>query len=76
MAESRLYDDLVMDHIKNARNFRVLEPADRKASMELTVEQHAIVDTVRKFPARVRCAALPWATLDAALDGRQTAVLR
>jgi nitrogen fixation NifU-like protein len=28
----KLYDDLVMHHIKNARNYRVLDDADRKAS--------------------------------------------
>ncbi len=29
MARKKLYDDLIMDHIKNARNYRVLENADR-----------------------------------------------
>ena len=29
MAGARIYDDLIMDHIKNARNYRVLEGADR-----------------------------------------------
>ena len=28
---------------------------------------------VRKFPARVKCALLPWHALDAALEGRATA---
>jgi nitrogen fixation NifU-like protein len=28
---STLYDDVILDHIKNARNYRVLEHADRKA---------------------------------------------
>ena len=27
---------------------------------------------VRKFPARIKCALLPWHALDAALDGRAT----
>lgn len=27
----KLYDDVIMDHIKNARNYRELEKADRKA---------------------------------------------
>lgn len=147
MSGADLYDDLIMDHIRNARNYRVLERADLKASGsnplcgdELTVylriergriediafqctccgismasasimtemmkgreagdarnrlrafaaaldgraggarhdatgEQRAILATVRKFPARARCAALPWATLDGALDDRQQAVL-
>ena len=25
------YDDLIMDHIKNARNYRVLDDADRRS---------------------------------------------
>jgi nitrogen fixation NifU-like protein len=28
---STLYDEVILDHIKNARNYRVLEPADRTA---------------------------------------------
>ncbi|MBE2180390.1 MAG: SUF system NifU family Fe-S cluster assembly protein [Chthoniobacterales bacterium] len=28
---------------------------------------------VRKFPARIKCAMLPWHALEAALDGQQTA---
>ena len=28
---------------------------------------------VRKFPARIKCAMLPWHTLEAALDGRDAA---
>jgi len=28
---------------------------------------------VRRFPARVKCALLPWRTLEAALDGRSAA---
>lgn len=28
---------------------------------------------VRKFPARIKCAMLPWRTLEAALDGRSAA---
>jgi len=28
---SALYDEVILDHIKNARNYRVLEPADRTA---------------------------------------------
>jgi nitrogen fixation protein NifU and related proteins len=37
-------------------------------------EQRAILDTVRKFPSRYRCAVLPWATLEGALDNRQDTV--
>ena len=28
---STLYDDVILDHIKNARNYRLMESADRKA---------------------------------------------
>ena len=133
-----MYDDLVMEHIKNARNFRVLDDADRHVgtnplcgdevhlyfalnderiadlafqctccgiSMASTsimtdtlkgarVEEArqtirdflvlledpaaepgattreawlALLDTVRRFPARTRCALLPWTTAAAAL---------
>ena len=31
MAEARGYDDLIMDHIKNARNYRALPDAQREA---------------------------------------------
>lgn len=138
-----LYDDLIMDHIRNARNYRVPGDVDRKATGsnplcgdELTVylkiergrikdiafqctccgismasasimtemikgkdtadlktllrafvamlegradiashsatrEQRAVLATVQKFPARTRCATLPWATLEEAIDNRQ-----
>jgi nitrogen fixation NifU-like protein len=35
----------------------------------------ALLGTVREFPTRAGCATLPWATLEAALDGRPVAVL-
>ena len=147
MSGTDLYDDLIMDHIRNARNYRALDRADLKATGsnplcgdEVTVyvklergriediafrctccgismasasimtetvkgkhvaearsllrafasslngradvaasdivpEHRAIVATVRKYPARARCAHLPWATLEGALDNRQEAVL-
>ena len=146
MADSKAYDDLIMDHIKNARNFRVLADATHQAnganplcgdelavfltldgdliadasfqctccgiSMasaslmtgrvrgQRTVEiralladlvaaltaradpasrqadpaQFALLKTVHEFPARTRCAVLPWATLEAALDNRREPV--
>lgn len=33
----------------------------------------AALSGVRKFPARIKCAMLPWHTLEAALDGRGSA---
>lgn len=143
MSRADLYDDLIMDHIRNARNYRVPGDVDRTATGsnplcgdELTVylkierdriediaflctccgismasasimtemvkgketakvrtllrefvamlggradfaahsatrEQSAILATVQKFPSRTRCAALPWATLEDAIDNRQ-----
>lgn len=140
MTRAKLYDDLVMDHIKNARNYRVIENADRRAdgsnplcgdemtvflridggrildvayqcaccgismaSASIMTEQvmgrnvaevraliqafhempdhfadfmprstmpiiQAMFETVRRYPSRVRCAALPWITLGTLLD--------
>ena len=33
----------------------------------------AALSGVRKFPARIKCAMLPWHTLEAALDGKASA---
>jgi len=33
----------------------------------------AALSGVRKFPARIKCAMLPWHALEAALDGKQSA---
>lgn len=140
MSRTKLYDDLVMDHIKNARNYRVIEDADRTAegsnplcgdemtvflriagerildvayqctccgismaSASIMTEQvmgrnvkevralvqafcemldhpadfvpsHSVptiqpmLETVRQYPSRVRCAVLPWTTLGTILD--------
>jgi len=140
MSGTAPYDDLIMDHIKNARNYFTLDDVNHKATGsnplcgdDLTVylkierdcirqiafqctccgismasasimtemikgkhttdariliqrfvallhdrtgsplhdtsrEQSAILETVQKFPSRERCAALPWATLEGALD--------
>lgn len=147
MSREKLYDDLIMDHIKNARNYRVLEDVNRVATGsnplcgdELTMYlrmgrdriedvsfqcascgismasasimtelirgmpaaavrslintfvaalhgradlppdvatpgQRAIIATAREFPTRTRCAVLPWATLEGALDGREEVAL-
>ena len=146
MADSKAYDDLIMDHIRNARNFRALADASHHAdgsnplcgdelavyvrlindcieevsfqctccgiSMAsasiMTASVHgksvtearvaiaeivtaiaahddtafaatepaheALLKTVRQFPARARCALLPWATLEGALDNQQEPV--
>ena len=133
------YDEVIMDHIKNARNYRVLEDHDRQASGSnplcgddmvlylklyhdriadvafqctccgismasasamteivmgasiaeakrllhdfvalvskpgessteaLTVERLALLETVKRFPSRIRCALLPWQILESAI---------
>ena len=139
------YDDLIMEHIKHARNYRVLGNANRtgtgsnplcgdeivvylridgeriadaafqctccgismasasimteaakgKTAHEarallrgvvamvnsgspisdcMSSEWLALLETVRKFPARTRCAALPWVTLEGMLENREHAV--
>lgn len=147
MVAEKPYDDLILDHIKNARNYRALEAASCRANGsnplcgdELTVylkieggriedvafqctccgismasgsimtervrgksaadarallrafvaalndpagsasfaadpALRAVMQTVSKFRSRTRCAALPWVTLEAALDGRLEATL-
>ena len=139
MSDTQLYDELIMDHIRNARNYRVLDAATRVATgtnplcgdeIELYVklegatlrdvafqctccgismasasimteqiknlevedalelerrfvesaraaqrederspERLALLDTVDRFPARMRCALLPWITLETVLKG-------
>jgi nitrogen fixation NifU-like protein len=143
MSAPNLYDALIMDHIRNARNYRALVDATQEAAganplcgdemvvgirlvddrladvgfqctccgismasasimsemvkgmsraeVELllrhflsivqerapavpeamSAEWRAILDTVNRFPSRVRCAALPWTTLEAALQQLQ-----
>lgn len=140
MTRTQPYDDLVMEHIRNARNYRVLDDAQRRATRtnplcgdEITVfltleddklaeiafqcsccgvsmasasmmtvevrgrQTHdamnrvrafherlaraaensespsgpfaeAMLETVRRYPARTRCAALPWITLGDMLE--------
>ena len=36
--------------------------------------QYALLKTIQDFPTRARCAALPWATLEGALDNRDEPV--
>lgn len=147
MTDTLLYDDIIMDHIKNARNYGMLCNADHEAtgksplcgdemlvrvkldaerigsvtfqctccgismasasimtetligrpvdearmlsrdfvallgdrarpsSQPLSPEWLAILETVGKFPARMPCAGVPWVTLEAALDGREEAIV-
>jgi nitrogen fixation NifU-like protein len=146
MGDSKAYDELIMDHIKNARNYRALADATHHAngtnplcgdelavflrldgehiadasfqctccgismasasimtesvrgqratevraslaslvaaltahadpaSRQADAAHYALLKTVREFPARTRCAVLPWVTLEAALDNRRETV--
>lgn len=146
MSEANPYDPFILDHIKNARNYRAIDDASHRAagvnplcgdemnvyanvieeriddigfqcsccgismaSASVMTElvkattlldvrpllrkfigalgaedplaarglidaQRAILETVRALPSRRKCAALPWLTLEAALDGRTQAV--
>jgi nitrogen fixation NifU-like protein len=145
MAAEQPYDDLIMDHIRNARNYRVpsratgkanglnpmcgddmtlyvcieddvirdaafqcsccgvsmasasimtemimgLQPARARALIQAFIAavktggepdsasagQRAILDTVRNYPSRARCAVLPWATLEASMENRLQTVI-
>jgi nitrogen fixation protein NifU and related proteins len=145
MPAAQPYDDLIMDHIRNARNYRVpgnptgkanglnpmcgddmtiyvrvergvindaafqcsccgvsmasasimtemvigLQPAQAGALLESFIAavrsgiapedaspgQLAILDTVRNYPSRARCAVLPWATLGASMENRLQTVI-
>jgi nitrogen fixation NifU-like protein len=142
MPDTRFYDELIMDHIKNARNYRAVPDASHAAagsnplcgdemrvflrierdriadvgfqcaccgismasasimsamligthqdeaehllldfkafveraapaSQPISAEWRALRDTLSRFPARLRCAALPWTTLEQALHSPQ-----
>ena len=147
MPQGNPYDTFIMDHIRNARNYRALDDASHKASGSNTLcgdelnlylkivgnriedvafqctccgismasasvmtesiahktivdvrslvevfsvtlngnggcgyegfsaGERAILETVMELPGRRRCAALPWTTLQAALEDRSHAVL-
>jgi len=145
MADSKAYDDIIMDHIKHARGYRVLDDAtgravganpmcgddlvvyvrvdagriadvsfqctccgismasasimtdslrgrnlaDARAASQKMVHalttradpaqysdpaHQALLKTAQELPSRIRCAALAWATLEAALDNRTDTV--
>jgi nitrogen fixation NifU-like protein len=66
---STLYDDVILDHIKNARNYRPLESADRKAeganplcgdSFTVYVELHG--DVVRDASFQCSCCGISMAS--------------
>ena len=45
------------------------------ASAMPNAERLAVLATVTKFPARARCAALPWETLKGALDNPELPIV-
>ena len=53
----------------------LLRAADAATVERLDPERRALVDTVRRFPARVTCATMPWTTLERALKHMRNAVL-
>lgn len=65
----------VADARRELRDFlAVLKSPPEAASPALGAEKLALIDTVRKFPARARCAMLPWVTLEGALSGEHDVV--
>ena len=65
MVKGRLADDakkLLRDVVA------MLKSGTPPSVHSMGAERLAMLETVRKFPARTRCAALPWATLEGALD--------
>jgi nitrogen fixation NifU-like protein len=48
----------------------MLNGAREVSSQEIGAERLALLDTVRRFPTRIRCAVLPWVTLEAALKNQ------
>jgi nitrogen fixation NifU-like protein len=54
---------------------RLIEERADPAPYAQDAVRSALLATVREFPTRARCAALPWITLRAALANRADAVL-
>jgi len=57
------------------RSFEKLLRAPAAATMHADSGQMPMLELIREFPSRVNCALLGWHTLDAALDGRDSATL-
>jgi len=55
--------------------FQGLVTSDPRVEPDLTeLGKLAVFAGVREFPVRVKCATLPWHTLHAAIEGRETPV--
>jgi nitrogen fixation NifU-like protein len=86
MAGKKLYDDLIMDHIKNARNYRALDSADRKASGsnplcgdELTVYLKIERDRIEDIAFQCTCCGVSMASasiMTESIRGKRTTDVR
>ena len=54
--------------------FRQMVTSDSEGPVEASLGKLAVLCGVREFPARVKCASLPWHTLHAALESEQETV--
>lgn len=54
--------------------FRQMVTSDSEGPVEASLGKLAVFCGVREFPARVKCASLPWHTLHAALESKQEPV--
>ncbi|MEO8157352.1 MAG: Fe-S cluster assembly sulfur transfer protein SufU [Betaproteobacteria bacterium] len=57
------------------RSFEKLLRDPDAAALHADSGQLPMLELIREFPSRVNCALLGWHTLDAALDGRDSATL-
>lgn len=55
------------------KKFHSLVTTDEEVALD-TLGKMAVLAGVREYPARVKCATLPWHTLDAALAGQEEPV--
>jgi nitrogen fixation NifU-like protein len=69
MSESSLYDDVIMDHIKNARNYRALDDPARRASGinpfcgdEMTVYLRLDPERVEEIAFQCSCCGISMAS--------------
>jgi nitrogen fixation NifU-like protein len=69
MSESSLYDDVIMDHIKNARNYRALDDPAHKASGtnpfcgdEMTVYLRLDAERVKEAAFQCSCCGISMAS--------------
>lgn len=86
MASAKAYDDLIMDHIKNARNFNALDDATHNASGsnplcgdELAVYLRINGDRIEKVSFQCTCCGISMASasiMTESVRGKRTAEVR